>query len=498
MNSPTSNNQESEKIFDAIGKDRLVRQAIAQESHLMFFHLYFPHYVKFPIAEFQKDIFRITEDMTNPLALIVAFRGSGKSTLVTFSYALWAILGIQKRKFVLLICRTQAQARQHMANLRHELENNKMLRSDLGPFREDNGGEWAMSSLVFKNSDARIMIASIDQSIRGIRHDEHRPDLIILDDVEDLNSTKTIEARSKIFDWFTREVVPLGDLGTRIIIVGNLLHEDSLVMRLKKKIENKELRGTFKWFPLLDDYGNCLWPGKFEDKEMVEELRRSVGNELAWQQEYLLNIVSDSTRVIFPEWIQKYAALPENFAEQARGTFIGVDLAISQKETADYTAIVAGVLHGKGKDLKIYVLPNPVNKRMPYPEVIRMVKNVAAGLKHGGAEPHIAMESNGFQEIYVDQLQWDGLRVEGVKNTSDKRTRLALTSHYVQTGLIQFPESGAEELIVQLTGFGVERHDDLADAFAMMVMGSMQAIQERKGLDSWFDFCESNGGSCWI
>jgi hypothetical protein len=265
----TINNQQS--VLEAIAKDRQVRQTVTCESHLMFFHLYFPHYVKYPIAEFQKDIFRITEDISNPLACIVAFRGSGKSTLITFSYSLWAILGVQKKKFVLIVCQTQAQARQHMMNLRHELESNKLLKSDLGPFQEETGGEWAISSLVFKNMDARIMVASTEQSIRGVRHDEHRPDLIILDDIENLQSTKTIEGRNKIFDWFTREIVPLGDIGTRTIIVGNLLHEDSLPMRLRKKIDANELRGVFRWFPLIDDHGNCLWPGKFDTKGKIEE-----------------------------------------------------------------------------------------------------------------------------------------------------------------------------------------------------------------------------------
>ncbi|MDO8625817.1 MAG: hypothetical protein Q7R47_07055, partial [Candidatus Diapherotrites archaeon] len=198
MRKPTKKIQTNNPI-EAIAKDRIVRQTVARESHLLFFHLYFSHYVKYPIAEFQKDIFRITEDSSNRLACIVAFRGSAKSTIVTLSYSLWAILGIQQRKFVVIICQTQAQARQHMVNIRRELENNKLLKSDMGPFQEETGGEWAMSSLVFTNTNARIMVASVEQSIRGIRHFEYRPDLLILDDVEDMNSCKTMEGRDKTF-----------------------------------------------------------------------------------------------------------------------------------------------------------------------------------------------------------------------------------------------------------------------------------------------------------
>jgi hypothetical protein len=41
---------------------------------------------------------------------------------------------------------------------------------------------------------------------------------------------------------FYGEVIPAGDRNTRLIIVGNLLHEDSLLMRIKEEIENKSKR----------------------------------------------------------------------------------------------------------------------------------------------------------------------------------------------------------------------------------------------------------------
>lgn len=494
METPKNNDNE---IFEAIAKDRAVRQAVTKQSHPMFFSIMFSKYVKYQTAEFQKDIFRITEDQSNKLACIVAFRGSGKSTLITLSYALWSILGVQQKKFVLIICQTQAMARHHMANIKHELEHNDLLKSDLGPFREeDNDGEWAMSSLVFHNTGARIMAASVDQSIRGVRHHEHRPDLIILDDIEDLGSTKTIEGRNKTFDWFTREIVPLGDIGTRIIIVGNLLHEDSLMMRLRKKIDNKEIGGIYRWFPLVGEDGKCLWPEKFDTEDKLDDLRKSVANELAWRQEYLLEIASDTSRVIFPEWIQR-SDLPKDVYREAWAVIIGVDLAISQKTSADYTAIVTGVLCGSGDDIKMYILPNPINKRMTYAEAIETIRGHAKSLPFK-ITPTIVIEANGFQKIYAEQLSRDtGFTVEEVKNTSDKRTRIALTSYYTRNGLIQFSKVGNEDLITQLTGFGSENHDDLADAFSTMVIHSIELISQDRSFYEWRQWVIKNGGP-WI
>lgn len=109
-------------------------------------------------------------------------------------------------------------------------------------------------------------------------------------------------------------------------------------------------------------------------------------------------------------------------------------------------------------------------------------------------EPLVVIESNGFQEIYADQLSGSGVQVEGVKNTTDKRSRLAMTSHYIQTGIIQFPRHGAEELVSQLTGFGIEGHDDLADAFAMAVIRSLAIMENNRDFDVWVDWVRENGG----
>ena len=198
--------------------------------------------------------------------------------------------------------------------------------------------------------------------------------------------------------------------------------------------------------------GRCFWPEKFDTPEKIDNLRRSVANELAWQQEYLLNIISDSTRVIWPEWIQYYDELPDKNT-RPRDVVVGVDLAISQRETADYTAMVTIKVYGHGKDLRVYVMPNPVNKRMGFPDTVRTMQELNGILKTEGGHPEFVIESNGFQDIYVHAVSDIGCSVVGVKSTSDKRSRLALTSHLIQNGTILFPKQGTEDLITQLTGF---------------------------------------------
>lgn len=89
-------------LIDQIIKDPKIRIAVVRESHDAFFAIYLPHYLKYPSAPFHEQLFDITEDTNVRNAVIVAFRGSGKSTIMTLSYPLWAITGKQQKKFVLI------------------------------------------------------------------------------------------------------------------------------------------------------------------------------------------------------------------------------------------------------------------------------------------------------------------------------------------------------------------------------------------------------------
>lgn len=467
-------------LADKMFRDRRIRTAITKQSHFMFFHFYFAHYVKYATAPCQREMFHLTERPDIRNLFIVAFRGSAKSTIFTTSYPVWAILGEQQKKFVLILCQTQAQAKQHMMNLRRELESNALLKNDLGPFQEEQN-EWGSSSLVFSRLNARITAVSSEQSIRGLRHNQHRPDLIIGDDLEDLASTKTREGRNKTYQWLTGEVVPAGDRDTRLVIVGNLLHEDSLMMRLKEDVELGRIDGTFKSYPLIEN-GVIVWPGKYPTMEDVEQEKRKAANEFAWQREYLLNIVPDEEQAIHREWIHYYDEIPgkvdvyDGYPSHME-VHIGVDLAISKRDSADYTAMVPGMLYETELNrYDIYILPQIVNRRITFPETVELCKVMNKTHEKSGLSPTFIIEDVAYQKALPQQLQSEG--IYNVNTTrpgnQDKRTRLILTANFIKNGRVHFPRKGAEQLIQQIVHFGVEKHDDLADAFCNLVLGAFE------------------------
>lgn len=466
------------KLLQRLLDDSQVRSEVTKSSHNYFFGVYLSEYIKYKSPSMHEEMMELTERTDNSLSIITAFRGSAKSTIFSLSYPIWAILGKQQKKFVLIISKTQAQAKQILQNIKVELERNELLRHDLGPFEEPDD-EWRASSIVLSQYDARIMVLSADQSMRGLRHRSNRPDLIICDDVEDISSTRTQDNRDKTFNWFTSEIIPAGDIGTKIVLIGNLVHDDSLIMRLREKIDGGQMDGEFRSFPLINSQGECLWKEKFPDEASLEDLRRKVASQQAWEREYLLKIIPDDDQIIDPLWIQRYYSIPKDY--KRIGIYVGVDLAISKENYADYTAMVP-ILVCKWKDkIYLYVLPEIVHKRMNFNETHEEILYLNLRLSSTyNIDPMFLIETVAYQQAVVDSLEEKNIDVEGIKPLGSKRERLAITSTFFSNKQIYFPNEEAKKLIQELVHFGSEKHDDLADAFSMAVIDIMVNKKPRK------------------
>lgn len=296
------------QIANSLAKNPRERRAIVKHSFYYFLLIYAKKYLTYDLAKFQKEMINLVENDEIQTLVITGFRGCGKSSIVTTFYTIWSIIGGQGKRFPLIICKNIEQAKQQLKNVKYELETNELLKRDLGPFREKD--EWNAYSLFIKDYGARITATSIEQSIRGIRHGEYRPDLIICDDIEDLESTRTSGRRDKTYDLLTKEIIPAGDRYTKLIVLGNVLHEDSIVNRLRKNIESGKLKGIYRKYPIVNSQGKCVWPEKFPDSEAIEKEKQRIGDPNVWSSEFLLRIVSDSDAICRREWLQYYENLP--------------------------------------------------------------------------------------------------------------------------------------------------------------------------------------------
>jgi hypothetical protein len=285
---------EKDKILQSIITDSSVRRKLVRESHEAFCSIYLSHHITHPYAFFHKEMFRITERYDQKLNVCMAFRGSGKSTVLNLSNTIWSILGKHQKKFVLIISKSGVQSQAHFENIKSELEDNELLKQDLGPFKASSN-EWGSHSIELPLYGAKIMCIKSLQNIRGLKYKSKRPDLIICDDMEDIISVQDSQNRERLYQWFLNEIMSIGDEKTNIIVLGNLLHADSLMIRLKKLIIHGKLEGKYYAYPLLDDNRKILWPQRYTKEDVFKiqnDLPEMKGYDLysIFEREYLLDM----------------------------------------------------------------------------------------------------------------------------------------------------------------------------------------------------------------
>lgn len=237
--------------WEAIRKQRTVRLSIAKRSFFWFFHLYMGHYIKHSTADFQKEMMALASDPDVEQLVIMAFRESGKSTIITTALPLWAAIGCLNKKYIVIVSQTQHQAQQHLANIASELENNDLIRKDFWPYDYEEN-ELGVSAIKLPKLGVRIIAVSREQGVRGLRHGPHRPDLVIADDVEDSRTVKSSEGRNRNFAWFTGEL--------RTVNRKNFVFwSDDEVQAFKKKVDDSGIQVVaaatplFKWYDYEDD-----------------------------------------------------------------------------------------------------------------------------------------------------------------------------------------------------------------------------------------------------
>jgi phage terminase large subunit-like protein len=435
--------------------------------------VYLTGYFTDPPAAFHPELIHALESDKDRRLLIIGFRGSGKSTFGSLALPLWAALEHPKEfPFIILVADSSRQATLNISAIKHELETNALIKQDYGEIKgnviEDfalkgEGEEWQKQNIVLSNG-VRILARSRGQKVRGLRHLQYRPKLVVIDDPEDGEWIRTKENRDKTHRWLQSEIMPGMDARKgKLVVIGNLLHMDALLSRLKAV-------GTgFKVleFPLIDSKGICTWPAMYPTEQSLKDKERDMG-AIAWQREMLLKIVAEDEAPVKPEDIHYYDERPKTIAA-IKGH--GNDLAISEKEGADYTAIVSGEVFYVEDKPKIFIRPNPFNEHVSFHNYLIKVRSIPGEL--GGANIFF-VEDVAYQKAAIQEMERALLPVVPMKPTHDKRSRLMVVAPYIKNGTVVFPRIGCEQLLAQLFGFGSESHDDLVDALVYLILGLVE------------------------
>jgi hypothetical protein len=166
--------------------------------------------------------------------------------------------------------------------------------------------------------------------------------------------------------------------------------------------------------------------------------------------------VPEEGQDVHPEDITCYDAPP---FDDGNHLAHGVDLAISTKESADYTAIVSGEVTWNGSQIEIYIQPHPIIRRMTFSETMDALHNLR---RSSLMSSQFFVENVAFQQVAIEEMERRAFDVTAMLPMKDKRARLRVAARYIKNGTVKFPRTRCEQLLTQLFGFGVEKSDALS------------------------------------
>lgn len=432
---------------------------------------------------------------------IEAPRGHAKSTTFTFKDSIHASVYGYKH-YLIILSDSSEQAEGFLTDIKTEFEENAALREDFGDLQ---GKVWKASVILLANG-TKIEAIGSGKKIRGRRHAQWRPDLLILDDIENDENVNTPEQRKKLASWFYKAVSKAGDTYTDIVYIGTLLHYDSLLAKVSKNPEYKSVkyRGVISfaterslwdaWEVIYTDLAN---DNRQEDaREFFEANRDDMlkGTEVLWEAKlsyYDLMVVKvsegdasfnseiqndpvDPESCAFnPEWFDYYREGEIDFTD-SRFVFVGAnDPSLGKNKKSDTSSII--VLAKDTKTGYMYVIMASIEKRKP-DAIITDAIETSKRLKREFKKPlcKFGVETTQFQLFFKDVMAkrsaeaGEYLPIEEIQSLQNKDLRIQSLQPMIKNGYIKFTDKH-KTLIQQMTEYPFGKNDDGPDGLEMAV-----------------------------
>jgi len=342
------------KMIDGEPKER---RFLAEHSFGIFCVYYFKEYFKFSLAPYHYDFFQDCHDLVdNKIREVawIAFRESGKTSVAKL-FVVWLII-FKKRMYINLDSFDKENSERILFDVAFELVNNKRLQADFGVLFDKSRSvsevkQNRINNFVCENG-VRIEAHSTQESVRGRLHGHQRPDCLILDDIE-TNKTKDSQAYTKqVADHISEAMSGMSPDGF-MLYLGNYITEYGNIANIFKRAENdKGIR--LRNIPVMVD-NMPTWGSKYaltdeEAKETgkvsIEDKQRQLGSQV-FSYEMMNMPIDDSIAEFKKQWIQ--IANEDDFKHMQYNTFITIDTAVSQKDSADFTGITINRVSSENK-----------------------------------------------------------------------------------------------------------------------------------------------------
>lgn len=206
-----------------------------------------------------------SRDAALKLLCWIVFRGGAKSTIAEEGVAVAACL--REFNHCFFIGASMPQARKRLRAVRRMFEKNEIIRNVFGDLR---AAPWGDDELEL-STGINIVAMGRGQAIRGTKTEHFRPDLIIVDDIEDSDDARSPDARKKVADWFMDELLPAADPHVRVRMLANDTHPECLANSLSRKGSGFEVK-RYPWLYKDRDTGEerASWADRFPLEHIVK------------------------------------------------------------------------------------------------------------------------------------------------------------------------------------------------------------------------------------
>lgn len=482
--------------FDTSEQASMVRRAKAFDNYRFFVETYFPHYITSEPSVFHTYVFtELPAKIDSPkghLEALAAPRGEAKSTLLTQLFTLWVIV-TQRKHFPVIIMDSFDQSAMMLEAIKAELDSNPRLAQDF-PAACGAGRVWQAGVIVTRNN-IKVQVAGSGKKVRGWRHGPHRPDLVLLDDIENDENVRKKEQRDKTEGWIKKAVLKMGppDGSLDVIYLGTILHYDSVLSRIMRSPvwRSKRFQAIIEWPDRLD-----LW-------ERWEEILINEGQDAALlffkarEQEMLRGAVVSwpSTRGLYALMLMRADGHHEFDCEMQNDpgadeaapfkfiqfwvhpcrdwVFYGsVDPSLGKRnKSRDPSAILVGGFDRNHSVLD--VVEATVARQVPD----KIIQDTIAFQREYQCMAWV-VEAVQFQEFFREQMVKESAKLgvpvpaRGVIPSTDKNLRIESLQPHVANGLIRLHRN-QKVLYEQLRYWPEADHDDGPDALQMLWMAAL-------------------------
>jgi predicted phage terminase large subunit-like protein len=276
--------------------------------------------------------------------------------------------------------------------------------------------------------------------------------------------------RNKIWDWYqttlrTRKM----DENTAEIVMMTRWHEDDLVWRLLAQEKDWEVIVI----PALNKEWESYWEERFST-EYFAKFKTEIWPR-AWSALYMQEPQPEGWWLFKREYFKYYSQV--DITKIRKLTF--VDPAISEKQTADYTAIITIWISWNN----ILILDVRRGRLTPS----KIIDEIFDVVKQFNPEA-VWIESIAYQKMLIQEvrkaqaLRWQSFVIREIHPTGEKNARISSTLENVySTGRLWHPANQLwtiKDLEAELLSFPFGKHDDLIDALSsVMRLVSWQWVQ---------------------